>query len=85
MCWEPTVVQHKERPNSMVQFILIWISRNGNYHICQGWGNFHGNCVPHKGNRFGNFMRGSKLWMGVINKQDIGVTSEMIKALFEGW
>ena len=30
---------------------------------------------------FGKFMRGSKLWMGVINKQDIGVTSEMIKAL----
>ena len=34
---------------------------------------------------FGKFMWGSKLWMGVIKKQDFGVTSEMVRALFEVW
>ena len=26
-----------------------------------------------------NFLRGLKLWMGVIKNQDFGVTSEMLK------
>ena len=30
-------------------------------------------------------MRGSKLRMGVIKKHYLGVTSEMIKDLLEGW
>ena len=33
---------------------------------------------------FGNFMRGSKIQMGVIKKQDFGVTSEMVKTLLVG-
>ena len=32
---------------------------------------------------FGKFMRGSKLWMGVIKKQDFEVTSEMVKDFLE--
>ena len=40
---------------------------------------------PTRGPWFGNFMRGSKLWMGVINKQDFGVINEMVKALLEVW
>ena len=40
---------------------------------------------PTRGPWFGNFMRGSKLWMGVINKQDFGVSSEMVKDLLEVW
>ena len=40
---------------------------------------------PTRGPRFGKFMRGSKLRMGVIKKHYLGVTSEMIKDLLEGW
>ena len=40
---------------------------------------------PTRGICFGNFMRGSKLWMGVIKKHDLGVTSDMTKAFLEGW
>ena len=38
---------------------------------------------PTKVPRFGKFMRGYKLRMGVINKQDFGVTSEIIKDSLE--
>ena len=40
---------------------------------------------PKRGPRFGKFMRGLKLRMGVIKKQNFGVTSEMVKVLLEGW
>ena len=30
-------------------------------------------------------MQGSKIWMGLIKKQDFGVTSEIVKAFLEGW
>ena len=43
------------------------------------------NACPMRGLWFGNFMRGSKIRMGVIKKQDFGVTSEIIKALLEVW
>ena len=34
---------------------------------------------------FGKFMRVLKLRMGVVRKQDFGVTSEVIKAWLEVW
>ena len=40
---------------------------------------------PTRGPWFGRFMRVSKLRVGMIKKQDFGVTSEIIKALLEGW
>ena len=40
---------------------------------------------PKRGPWFGTFMRGSKLRMGVIKKQDFRVTGELIKDLLEGW
>ena len=48
-CWEPTVRHHVERTDSMGLF--IWRCGVGNriYHLLQGWGNFYGNCVLHKG------------------------------------
>ena len=36
------------------------------------------------GTSLGKFMRGSKLQIGLIKKQDLGVTSEMIKFLLVG-
>ena len=38
-----------------------------------------------RGPCFDKIMRGSKLQIGVIMKQDFGVTSEMIRDLFEEW
>ena len=40
---------------------------------------------PTRGPSFVKFIRGSKLRMGLIKKQDFGVTSEMIKVLLVGW
>ena len=39
---------------------------------------------PTRGICFGNFMRGSKLWMGVIKNQDFGVTSKKNKGFVTG-
>ena len=46
---------------------------------------FMDTACPTRGSWFGKFMRGSKLWMGVIKKQEFGVNSNMIKALFMVW
>ena len=40
---------------------------------------------PTRGTWFGKFMRGSKLSMGVIKKQEFGITCNMVKALLEIW
>ena len=34
---------------------------------------------------FGKFVRGSKLRMGVIKKQDFGITCKLVKVQMERW
>ena len=58
ICWEPTLVQHEERPDRMGSFIWRWGDGNGRYHLCQGWENFHRNYVPHKGTMVWKFYDG---------------------------
>ena len=40
---------------------------------------------PTQGPWFEKSMRVSKLSMGVIKRQEFGVTSDVVKALLEGW
>ena len=40
---------------------------------------------PNRGPCFGKFMRGSKLRIGVIKRQDFDVTLDMVKARLVGW
>ena len=40
---------------------------------------------PTRVTRFGKFTRGSKLRIGVIKKQDFGITYKVVKALLEIW
>ena len=60
---------------------------------CWKWGNFFSRGekkftdteCPNKGLCFGELVRRSKLWMGVIKKQDSKTTSEMSKAMLVGF
>ena len=38
-----------------------------------------------RGPWFGKFMRGTKFSMGVIKKQDFGITYQVVKCLLESW
>ena len=40
---------------------------------------------PTRGPWFGIFMRGYKLRMGVIKKQDFGITCKVVKDILERW
>ena len=47
--------------------------------------NFTETECPKRGPWFGNFMRGSKLSICVIKRQDFGVILDVVKALLDGW
>ena len=47
--------------------------------------NFMETACPKREPWFAKFMKGLKLWMGVIKNHDFGVISEMIKYFLEGW
>ena len=45
----------------------------------------YGNSVPYRGPWFGKFMRRYKLSIGVIKRQDFGLTLDVVKALVVRW
>ena len=66
----------------MGQSIWSWIVENGGHYFSRDGKTFTETAYPTRVPLFGKFVRGSKMRIGVIKKQDFGVTSEMMKALF---
>ena len=77
--------QNEEGPNGMGKFIWIWSVRYGDAIFARDRKKFMETLCPTRGPWFGKFMRGSKLQTGLINNQDFGVTSNMVKDMLMGW